>query len=148
MLVIRIFSFSNNVFFLYHREKSSIWQHLTHCHTMPHFDVLKIYRCGKRERRKNCLQQAISPFLTMFFILHDTYFSFQMHFKMLPAICFNLDQSKFLSSGNGLNCLQMISIWTCLKFCHLVWSKLLTLSQTTNFGLSQAETVCRRQFQV
>ena len=25
-----------------------------------------------------------------------------MHFKMLSAICFNLDQSKILSSGNGL----------------------------------------------
>ena len=24
------------------------------------------------------------------------------HFKMLSAICFNLDQSKILSSGNGL----------------------------------------------
>ena len=26
-----------------------------------------------------------------------------MHFKMLCAICFNLDQSKILSSGNGLD---------------------------------------------
>ena len=26
-----------------------------------------------------------------------------MHFKMLSAICFNLDQSKVLSSGNGLS---------------------------------------------
>ena len=26
-----------------------------------------------------------------------------MHFKMLSAICFNLGQSKILSSGNGLN---------------------------------------------
>ena len=25
-----------------------------------------------------------------------------MHFKMSSAICFNLDQSKILSSGNGL----------------------------------------------
>ena len=25
-----------------------------------------------------------------------------MHFKMSPAICFNLDQSKILPSGNGL----------------------------------------------
>ena len=25
-----------------------------------------------------------------------------MHFKMSSAICFNLDQSKMLSSGNGL----------------------------------------------
>ena len=27
-----------------------------------------------------------------------------MHFKMSSAIRFNLDQSKMLSSGNGLNC--------------------------------------------
>ena len=26
-----------------------------------------------------------------------------MHFKMLSAICFILDQSKILSFGNGLN---------------------------------------------
>ena len=26
-----------------------------------------------------------------------------MHFKMSSAICFNLDQFKILSSGNGLN---------------------------------------------
>ena len=28
---------------------------------------------------------------------------FEMHFKMSSAICFNLDQSKILSSGNGLS---------------------------------------------
>ena len=27
-----------------------------------------------------------------------------MHFKMLSAICFNLDQSKILLSVNGLRC--------------------------------------------
>ena len=26
-----------------------------------------------------------------------------MHFKMSSSICFNMDQSKILSSGNGLN---------------------------------------------
>ena len=39
----------------------------------------------------------------MFSTLYDTYFSFSMHFKMSSAICFNLDQFKILSSGNGLN---------------------------------------------
>ena len=29
-------------------------------------------------------------------------FSFSMHFKMLSAICFSLDLSKILSSGNEL----------------------------------------------
>ena len=40
------------------------------------------------------------PFLTMCSTLYGTYFSFQMDFKMSSAICFNLDQSKILSSGN------------------------------------------------
>ena len=38
----------------------------------------------------------------MFSTLYGTYFSFQMHFKMSSAICFNLDHSKIFSSGNGL----------------------------------------------
>ena len=49
---------------------------LTHhmYHTMPHFDALKIYSYGKHcEKRRNCLEQAISPFLTMFSTLYDTY---------------------------------------------------------------------------
>ena len=41
-------------------------------------------------------------FLTVFSTLYDTYFSFQMHFKM-SAICFNLDQSKILSSCKELS---------------------------------------------
>ena len=32
-----------------------------------------------------------------------------MHFQVLSAICFNLDQSKILSSGNGLICNTSIS---------------------------------------
>ena len=34
--------------------------------------------------------------------LYGTYFPFELPFKMLSAVCFNLDQSKILSSGNGL----------------------------------------------
>ena len=41
---------------------------LTYYHTMPHFDALKIYSCGKHcEKRRNCLLQAISPFRNVFF---------------------------------------------------------------------------------
>ena len=70
---------------------------------MPHFDSLKIYSCGKHcEKRRNCLKQAISPILTMLSTLFSTYFPIQMHLKVSSAICFNLDQSKILSSGNGL----------------------------------------------
>ena len=39
---------------------------LNQYHTMTHFDAIKIYSCGKYcEKRRNCLLQAISPFLTM-----------------------------------------------------------------------------------
>ena len=49
---------------------------LTHYHTMPHFDALKICNSGKHcEKRRNCLEQAISPFPTMFSILCGTYIS-------------------------------------------------------------------------
>ena len=48
-------------------------------------------------------KQGISPFPTMFYIQYGTYFPFYMHFKMLSAICFDFDQCKILSSGNGLN---------------------------------------------
>ena len=66
---------------------------------MSHFDALKIYSCGKHcEKRRNCLEQAISPFLTMFSTRYDTHFSFLMHFKMLSVICLNLDHPKILSS--------------------------------------------------
>ena len=37
-----------------------------------------------------------------------------MHFKMLSAICFNLDQSKILSSVNGLTPSQMTNFRLCL----------------------------------
>ena len=70
---------------------------------MPHFDTLKIYTCsyGKHcKKRRNCLLQAISAFLTMFSTPYGTSFSFQMHLHMSSAIC--LDQPKILSSGNGL----------------------------------------------
>ena len=39
----------------------------------------------------------------MFSTLCGTYFLFQMPFKVSSAVGFNLDQSKVLSSGNGLN---------------------------------------------
>ena len=79
---------------------------------MTLFDALKIFSCGKHcEKRRNCLKQAISPFLTMFSTLYGTYFSFLIHFKMSSEICFSLNQSKILLSGNGLILL------CCLLFC-------------------------------
>ena len=76
---------------------------LTQYHTLPSFDALKIYGCGKHcEKRRNCLQQTISPFFTIFSTLHGPYFSFEIHFKMSSAIFSNLDQSEILSFGNEL----------------------------------------------
>ena len=50
---------------------------LSHYHTMPHFDTLKIYSYGKYcGKRRNCLEQAISPFHTMFSTLYGTSYSF------------------------------------------------------------------------
>ena len=49
----------------------------------------------------------------MFSTLYGTYFSFQMHFKMLSANCFNLDKSN-ISSGDGLKGVQ----WK-----NLIWHK-------------------------
>ena len=67
---------------------------------MTHFDALKIYSIGKHcEKRRNCLLQAISPFLTMFSILYGTYFHFKCTLKC---------------------CLQLVSIWTSVKFCRLL----------------------------
>ena len=75
------FPFSNSVFkrpVSQRRQKVSLCGNgLTHYHTVPHFNALKIYNCGKHcEKRRNCLLQAISPILTMFSTLYGTYFSF------------------------------------------------------------------------
>ena len=43
--------------------------------------------------------------------LYGMYFSFEMHFKMSSAVCFNLDQSKILSSGSGLRWLKLRIVW-------------------------------------
>ena len=61
-----------------------------------------------------------------------------MHFKISYAICFNLDQSKMLSSGNELS--------NCLKPNLHMAGYGLTISKTTNFRLFQTEKVCRQQF--
>ena len=60
MLITSIFSFSQDVFkrlLLLCRKKEALCiKLLTHYHTMPHFDALKIYSCGKHyEKRRNCL---------------------------------------------------------------------------------------------
>ena len=44
----------------------------------------------------------------MFSTQYGTYFSFQIHFKMLSAICFNLDQSEILLSSDGLTLYQTV----------------------------------------
>ena len=88
---------------------------------MPHFDTLKLYSCGiHHEKRRNCLLQAISPFLTMFSTVYDAYFAFQMQFEM-SAICLKLGQSKILSSGNGLS-YDRSRLLFCRTATQFLWS--------------------------
>ena len=68
---------------------------------------------------------------------------------MLSAICFNLDQSKILSSGNGLtdydwieNAVHVLETFQAIS----VVSSGLTLYQTTKFlDVPQTESICRQQ---
>ena len=109
LLVTSNFSFSHSVSkrFVIHTCKNQglFGKGLTPYYTIPHFDALKIYSCGKHcEKRRYCLLQAISSFLTMFSTLYGNHFPFKMHFNfnMSSANCFSLDQSKILLSGNRL----------------------------------------------
>ena len=95
------FSFSHSVFkrlVSQKRQKVSLCGNgFTHYHTMPHSDALKIYSCGKHcEKRRNCLLQAISPFLTM--------------------LSTHIFHSKCILKHH----LQFVSIWTNRRFCRLV----------------------------
>ena len=44
-----------------------------------------------------------------------------MHFKMLSAICFNLEQSKILSSGNKLRGLIIIIVTGFIFLTMVMW---------------------------
>ena len=56
-------------------NKIDITMRHTFAYKIEKIDTLKIYGVGKHfKKRRNCLQQAISPFLTMFFTLYGTYF--------------------------------------------------------------------------
>ena len=69
---------------------------------MLHFDPLKavinIVRKGEIACNKQFLlfSQCFLPYMVLIYHL-------KIHFKTSSAICFNLDQSKILSSGNGLS---------------------------------------------
>ena len=57
-------------------NKHEPWFYKIEINPSPH-NALKIYSCRKHcEKRKNCLKQAISSFLTMFSTLYGTYFPF------------------------------------------------------------------------
>ena len=81
---------------------------LTHYRTIPTFNTSgkESFRkqCGKRRK---CWCTAFSPFPTMFSTLPKMYFKFSITFILLSANAFNLEQSKILSSGNGLKQWQM-----------------------------------------
>ena len=70
---------------------------------MPYFDALKIVAVENILRKGEiaCNKQFLL-FSQCFSSLYGTYFSLSMYFKLSSAICFNMDQSKILSSGNGV----------------------------------------------
>ena len=82
----------------------------------------------------------------------ENFLLFSTNLKLWSANCFNLDQSKILSSGNGLNLDEaMIKEW--LVFCNNIYKrdtcmKVLTHYHTTNFRLFRNQRVCRQQFQI
>ena len=59
---------------------------------------------------------------------------------MSSAICFNLDQSKILSSVNGL----MVKLFNKPQADYKLNIVQLTLSQTANFRPFQFQRLCRR----
>ena len=65
---------------------------------------------------------------------------------MTSAICFNLDPSKILSSGNGLRSNYLL--FTLYEILKSIFLPDLTHYQKTNSRLSQTERVCRRRFQI
>ena len=84
---------------------------------MPHSDAHKIYSCGKHDKRTNCLLQAISPFLTMFCPLCDTYFFILNALYNIVCKLFLFGPTEILSSGKRLTdviiiIIGMIVIWT------------------------------------
>ena len=81
----------------------SFGKELNHYHTMPHFHAPKMYNCGKHcEKRRNCLKQAISSFLTMFSTLYGTYFSFKCTLKCRLQFVSIWTSRIFLSFGKEL----------------------------------------------
>ena len=74
---------------------------LTHYHTMPHFDTIKICSCGKHCGKKGEMA-CNKPFL-LFSYCFQPYIALILHFQYT------------------LKCrLQFVAIWTSLKFCRLV----------------------------
>ena len=123
----------------------------TQCHILTHqryIAVENIVRKGETDCNKQFLlfSQCFLPYMA--FIFH-----FKMHFKMSSAVCFNLDQSKFFSSGNGLKGRKSQKKKAGTEFFNYrvvcgLFIKRLTLSQTTKLRLFQTEKACRRQFQI
>ena len=73
---------------------------LTHYHTMPHFDTLKIYSCGNIVRKGEiACYKHFSFSHNVFCPIWHLFFLFRYTIKC---------------------CLQFVSIWISLKFCRLV----------------------------
>ena len=73
-----------------------------------------------------------------------------MHVKISSAICFNLDQSKILPSGNGLNLYFVFNSLPSGKI--LEWSKLkafaedkITVAKTMIFVFDRVENIVEKE---
>ena len=70
---------------------------------MLHFDALKIIAVENIVRKGEIACNKQFLLFSQCFLPHMALiFHFKTHFKMSCTICFNLDQSKILWSGNGL----------------------------------------------
>ena len=65
------------------------------------------------------------------------------HFLLFPPYFLPFSKQVLSFHSNLFCCLPMLSIWTCLKFCNLVRSKL--YSKQRNFQLTETGKICRQQ---
>ena len=70
---------------------------------MSHFNALTIYSCEKHcEKRRNCCNKQFLLFSQCFLPFMALIFRLKYTLKMSSATCFNLEQSKILSTDNAL----------------------------------------------
>ena len=103
----------------------------THCRILSHWRYIAAVDNIVRKGEIACNKQFLLFAQCFFFTLNGTYFSIKINLKLLSPICFNFDQSKILSSGNGF------SIKRDQQYCAIVTTR-------SNPYLHQTPSVLRR----